>query len=114
MAQLKQVAVSRLATQKAVQSLADSGLFDPLEMTVNQTRLRGLYYLNEKKLRALPADRVKTLLDCGALTLAFAQLFSLSRFRLLEEWAKAGTVPAQLKDLDLNTLFDDKDDLIKF
>ncbi len=47
-AQLKQVAVSRLATQKAVQSLADSGLFDPLEMTVNQTRLRGLYYLNEK------------------------------------------------------------------
>ncbi len=48
MSQLKQVAVSRLATQKAVEALAAADLFAPLEMTVNNTRLNGLYYMDEK------------------------------------------------------------------
>jgi len=112
--QLKQVAVSRLATQKAVDALAAVDLFDPLEMTVNNTRLKGLYYMNEKKLRALPPDHLKGLLDCGALTLSFAHLFSLTRFSFLEQWARGGSGPTQLKDLDLKALFDDKDDMIKF
>ena len=112
--QLNKVAVSRLATRKAADALAAENLFEPLEITVNNTRLDGLYYLDEKKLRALPPEQLKTLLECGALTLGFAHLFSLSRFPLLEEWAKGGTEPTQLKDLDLKALFDDKDDLIRF
>lgn len=113
-AQLKQVAVSRLATKKAVDALAAADLFEPLEMTVNNTRLQGLYCLNEKKLRDLPADQLKPLLDCGALSLFFAHLFSLSRFSLLEKWAQDGSVSTKFKDLDFKALFDDKDDMIKF
>jgi hypothetical protein len=113
-AQLKQVAVSRLATQKAVDALATADLFEQLEMTVNNTRLKGLYYLNEKKLRDLPADQLKILLDNGALTIGYAHLFSLSRFSLIEKWARNGSAPTELKDLDLKSLFDDKDDMIRF
>jgi hypothetical protein len=111
--QLKSVAVSRLATQKAVEALAGANLFEPLEITVNSTRLKGLYYLDEKKLRALSADQLKSLLDCGALTLFFAHLFSLSRFPLLEEWA-GGFKTVGLTDLDLKKIFDDGDDMLKF
>ena len=85
---LKRVAAGRLATRNAVKALAEAGVLEPWQLTVGNTKMEGLYRVSEKSLRSLEPGALKGLLDKGALTAAYGQLFSMSRISLLNQWAK--------------------------
>ena len=115
---LKRVAASRMATRKAVQAIADAELLEPWDISVplpsGKTKLEGMYYASEARLREKDPDTLKTLLDAGAFAIIFGQLLSMNQIRRLSLWAKedAGE-PRDAKDIDLDALFGN-DDIFRF
>jgi len=86
--QLKKIAASYQATQKAVQALAEHDLLEPWKLAVDNTRLEGLYRVSEARLRSLEPQALKSLLDAGAMAVAFAQLLSMAQVTRLKQWAE--------------------------
>lgn len=115
---LKRVAASRLATRRAVQAIADAELLEPWELSIpfpsGKTKLEGLYYASEARLREKDPETVKSLLDTGALVILFSQLLSMSQITHLSLWAKEDAgAPRGVSDIDLDALFGN-DDILRF
>lgn len=75
----------------------------------------GLYRIDEKRLNALPPEKLVELRDSGALSIAYAQLFSQHRLNNLSELYRLHHAAASRTDrLDkesLDELFDENDDI---
>lgn len=107
---LKRIAGARQRSARICASLAKFELIKPLMLQAAEgepsKKLGGLFSIDEKALNALPADALKELRDCGALTIAYAQLLSTHQFQNLiklqkirAEATKKGAMPVEL-DLD--------------
>lgn len=77
-------------TDVAVVAVAQAQLLEPWVLGVEnpdpqRPLMRGLYRVNEKALQALSGEQLKALSDCGALALAFAQLFSVAKLGALRQ-----------------------------
>jgi hypothetical protein len=122
---------SRLVTQRLCRALQDAGLIVPWPIQFTRTdenqapstsTLNGLYHIDAKALRELPAQQLAPLHASGALEIAYAQLFSEVRLKDLQGLhnvharllAKQSRQNAPLPEPDLDELFGNKDDLFSF
>ncbi|MFT4812826.1 MAG: hypothetical protein ACI9WR_000123 [Paracoccaceae bacterium] len=80
---------NRVLTDTACLKLADAGLIEPwvIELIRGEeevpTEVRGVYRINEELLNTLDAQVIGVLREGGALSLAYAQLFSMSQIEQL-------------------------------
>jgi hypothetical protein len=86
---VSQIERSRVATQAAVDALQAAGLIQPWPLNMQQgdqtIPVEGLYCIDEAALLAVQDDVFLTLRKAGALTLAYAQLLSMSQLDKLQE-----------------------------
>jgi hypothetical protein len=86
---LNQCEHNRALTDTACQKLADAGLMEPWVIQLNRgeenvpTEIGGVYRINEELLNTLDAQVFADLREGGALSLAYAQLFSMSQIQQL-------------------------------
>lgn len=80
---------ARKTTRRAAQALMAAGVLVPWDLSVTidgkETRLTGLYEVDEGNLKALAPELLAELRDSGALLLAYAQMLSRGRIKLLEK-----------------------------
>ncbi len=106
---------NRLLTAKACASLNEANLIQPWSISIDRgthqepLKIQGMHRIDEEKLNALGAERLAALRDIGALSLAYAQLFTIAQMDQLtlraEFLAKANkniTPSAGLDDLFRN------------
>lgn len=122
---------SRQATLTLCQELSNANLIEPwpitfTELGANNKRqektLEGLHHINIKALHNLTAEQITPLNASGALSLAYGQHFSEARLKDLAEREtafkkmedKLAEQHSQIEDLELDDLFDSKDDLFSF
>lgn len=111
-------------TRAAVTQLADAGLITPWTLKVATTTavapqpVQGLYHIDEAALQALPGDTLAELATSGALMIAYAQLMSEHRLKMLtklyELREEADKQAGAARDVDLEDLFGDDDDDLSF
>lgn len=119
---------NRLRTTQCVAELSAAGLIEPWPVHLSHTEthvseaetaqdVKGLHRINEAKLKALPAETLSELAASGALSVAYAQLFSEQRlqhvgrrYRLHSEWQKLlserTNIEALLDEEDDENIFD--------
>jgi hypothetical protein len=90
---LSRVQQNWIATQKAVDALAEAGLICdwPLKIKTSEGEqpVNGLFMIDEAKLNSLEDDLFLTLRTCGALPIAYAQMLSMGNIQLLSRLADA-------------------------
>lgn len=108
---------NRVATIAACAALAEHGLLEPWDLKVQAEdgttkRLEGLYSIPEPKLAAVSAEGLAALRDSGALTIAYAHLFSLAKLPVLgrlatiqAQFAAQARPPVQQPAVDLDHAF---------
>lgn len=118
---LKQLHQASLLTSKVLDQLDQAGLIVPwiprwsTEATAPGQSLQQLFHIDEQKLRVLSSEQLAGLVRSGALSVAYAQLFSEHRLRHLVElcetrWGQiAPAAPASVEDL-----FGGDDDVLRF
>ena len=121
---LSLVAKDTRKTQQLVNLLAEYELLSPWQIKLEgfseaQQPLQGLYHIKESALKKLTAEQVQVLNLRGALSLAYGQLYSEHRVEnlhtLLTLRAQAAKAKQQAEEIDLDTLFEQKeDDLFRF
>ncbi len=80
---------NKKATARACQALADQGLITPWKVKYQlperaaRSSVAGLYCVDESVLNSLAGEALGELRDCGALGLAYGQLFSMHQLPLL-------------------------------
>ena len=117
---LKATTVNCRQTQTAVDALAQAGVLIPWnlaaagEQLADQPPLQGFYRIDEHALAALPGDVLHELNRSSALLLAYGQLLSMPRINLLRTLLKLKQPAPPPTGLDLEKLFDKKDDIFKF
>ena len=106
-------------TQAAVNQLSGHNLLTPWNIQLkNQqgdtTPLKGLYKIDEQKLKDLPADQLKQLAQNGSLAIAYAQLLSEARLQNLQKVHQAQQQmqkdQGQDQEIDLDQVFGEGDD----
>jgi hypothetical protein len=119
---------NRLMTNQCVAELAAAGVIEPWPVHLSHSKthvseaetaqdVKGLHRINEAKLKALPAETLRDLTLSGALSVAYAQLFSEQRlqhigrrYRLHSEWqrhlAEHTNIEALLDEEDNEDIFD--------
>ncbi|CAO1661573.1 SapC family protein [Halomonas sp. NYA30] len=119
---------NRLMTHQCVTELASAGVIEPWAVHLSHSEshvseaesaqdVKGLHRINEAKLKALPAETLRELAVSGALSIAYAQLFSEQRlqhvgrrYRLHSEWqrhlSEQTNIEALLDEEDDDQLFD--------
>lgn len=111
---------SQALTKHAVDQLAASGVLTEWNITLKTEDdktipLKGLYKVDEKKLQNLSPEILAALAKKGVLSLAYAQLLSEHQLknlqRLLQIHNQVDQVP---EELDLDKLFGEDDDSLKF
>lgn len=75
-------------TQLMAEALKAEGVFDEGQLNIQgpdgtASQIGGFLIINEAKLRALPGDALKRLMDADAIGLAYAHLFSMSNLEQL-------------------------------
>lgn len=91
---LRHCDANREVTQRAVDVLASMNLIEvwPIQYRysdrLDTTRLSGIYRINQECLHGLEEKALKKLMECGALGLAYAQLFSMEQLQPLIARAK--------------------------
>jgi hypothetical protein len=89
---LQQVEKNRTATDHAVSALADAGVVTewPLKIKQGDTQkpVKGLYRVDESRLNTLDNDAFLKLRKSGALSMAYAQLLSMTNIMLFEKLAR--------------------------
>jgi hypothetical protein len=113
---MKSRANNQRATELAVAALEKAGLLEPWTWKFenpdpDRPLLRGLFRINEAALNGVDAETLKTLQKSGALTVAYAQLFSLPRVKLLRRLYNQKHPPALPESID--ELFGGADDELK-
>ncbi|MFC0266594.1 SapC family protein [Kushneria aurantia] len=119
---LQQLDQRRRTTRRAVTRLAEAELIVPWEISLDgeegqRQAVEGLYRLDEAALRALPGEKLSQLADGGALSIAYAQLFSQHRLpglsRLVALQKKLGE-QQQSAVADVESLMNEGDDDLTF
>ncbi|XOZ33089.1 SapC family protein [Halomonadaceae bacterium KBTZ08] len=118
---LEQYQKSARATGVLVGQLEKAGLIVPWQVTARNPNtgkaqpVKGLYHIDEGGLRALDPESQAELGRSGALSVAYAQLFSEHRLKGLERLyqlrQKANQRSRATEDVDIESLFADDDDL---
>jgi hypothetical protein len=92
---LSQAEMSRVATQAAIDALAAAHLIQPWPLAIEQDQqnvpVTGLYRVDEAALNALENEAFLALRPSGALTLAYAQLFSMNQLAVLQKLVQVQT-----------------------
>lgn len=107
-------------TQSLVTQLSKAGLIVPwnihLKNQDDQTLpLRGLFKIDEEKLKALEPEIQHMLIKSGAMMLAYAQLMSEVRLTNLQKiWHAHQKINKEQEIPDLDKFFDDNDESLKF
>lgn len=104
------------ATELAVAALEKAGLLEPWVWKFenpdpDRPLLRGLFRINDAALNGVDAETLKALQKSGALTVAYAQLFSLKRVKLLRRLYNQKHPPDLPESID--DLFGGGDDELK-
>lgn len=111
---LKMTFRHRELTNRAVDALAAAGLLESCELTVEnqlpgRSKLQGLFRVREEALNTLDGQTLERLRNVHALTVAYAQMFSVSRLEILRQLSARcthATVPTEAPSLSLlETLF---------
>lgn len=112
---------TRQLTDNAVNALAEADLLAPWPLAIDnpnpeQPLVQGLFRIDKSKLIALPGESLKSLNEIGALTIAYAQLFSMPRLAVLPFLYKhkQAAKPVSPAQVDLDKLFGTNDDILKF
>lgn len=105
---LHNVTQNTALTQQAISTLTEYDLIAPWELSIEEQKIMGLYRINEEKLFKLKAEEMIKIRDCGALTLAYAQLFSMQHVIRIKELTKAFLLSQQQTP---QTLVNEKGDL---
>ena len=113
---------NRELTNRAVDSLAAADLIVPWELPLESPEpgrplLGGLYRVNETALNTLDGQTLAQLRDANGLTVAYAQLFSVTRVRVLRQlYDRRTPAPAELKPEEILETFlgSERDDLLQF
>ncbi len=117
---------NRVLTQQWVDQLSAAELIVPwnikwqADKASQVQQVQGLYRIDEIKLKNLAAETLKELAGSGALSLAYAQLFSTHHMRVLRMLSQARpkankVVPVDEKgEVDLDQLFGADEDIFKF
>lgn len=108
----------RQQTNWAVNALAEAKLLVPWTLPLDnphpeKSLLPKIFRIDGAALSALPGAALENLRDAGALTIAYAQLFSMPRLGLLLALHKQKHVAPPVS-VDIEQLFDKKDDIFKF
>lgn len=125
---LKKCEDNRLLTQHWVDQLDEAGVIVPWNIQWQPDPegsvqgVKGLYRIDEGKLKALSGDQLKGLTESGALSLAYGQLYSMHHLSLLkalyQAWQRTkGSAPVEATSTDepdLDELFGGDDDVLKF
>lgn len=118
---LGKTAANRELTNSAVDALEAAGLLEPWQLPVENPNpqiplLTGLYRLNETALNALDGQKLALLRSSGALAIAYAQLFSMSRVGVLRRlYELRAPQKEQTPLVSLDALFGEgNDELIRF
>jgi hypothetical protein len=78
-------------TRVAVKALDDLGVIQPWEMSISMgegqdpKKISDLYSVDEAKLNKLDSSEVGELMKCGALAMAYAQLFSMHQIQKMDD-----------------------------
>lgn len=116
---LKESSVNRLLTDSAVNAIDAAKLLEPWPLSLANPDpelplVQGLYRINHMTLNALDGETLKALNESGALTIAYAQLFSMPRLALLPFLHKQKQAAKPPPPIDLDKLFGNNDDILKF
>lgn len=104
-------------TQRGVDTLAEHGLLRPWRLPAaadDQDPLVGFYHFDEEKFNAADGQTLEALRNANALTIGYAQLLSMPKIRLLVQMAKARSAAETPAEVDVEALFGEKDDTLKF
>lgn len=89
---LTQVSANKILTDAACKALQKHGLIQEWPITIQRDnasqQLEGVYRIDESRLKNLTSESLKELCDTGALTVLFAQLFSMSHLARLGDRMK--------------------------
>ncbi|KUJ72457.1 SapC family protein [Thiomicrospira sp. WB1] len=120
---LQQCDQNRQATQNAVNELVKADLIVPWSIQAktsdaSEKPVKGLFKIDEAKLKSLPGETLTLLSETNALALAYSQLLSLPRLKGLSQLYKlheAEQKKTKPEEVDLDQLFgDDDEDSLKF
>ena len=117
---LNKVMRGQALAARAVNALADAQLIQPWPLKTQSDneeiqQVEGLYRIDEKRLNALPPERLAELREAGALSLAYAQLLSQHRLNNLADLYRLHhSATPRSESLDKESLdewFEENDDL---
>jgi len=87
------VQTDRAVTQRICTALAEQQLIQRWDITVQvetgETKVEGLYQIDEAAMNALPAEAFVALRQVGALQTAYCQLLSMQHLKTLDQLAHA-------------------------
>lgn len=120
---MQQRVVQQKQTDQLVAQLSEKDLIEewPIKLKVgpaeeDMRKLGGLFRINEAKLQALPEADISELAKSGALSVAYAQLFSQARLKEMQarfiqfKQQTQAAAPAAAEQIDLDKLFDGDSD----
>jgi hypothetical protein len=120
LAELVQFEKELQAARNQCKRLEEAGLLEPWPLQVQQqsvTRtLEGLYKINEAGMNALAPEEFAGLRDCGALILAYGQLFSMQHVQQLGRMAQRRAEKRAKTELaaDLGNMFNTDNGTLSF
>lgn len=115
---------NRMLTQTVVDQLADNGLITEWELNITSADgekkpLKGLFKIDEEKLRSLNPDQLTALMKSGGVSLAYAQLLSQHRisvfaklYQIHQEIEKQQSTSSA--EVDVDELFGEGSDTLNF
>lgn len=119
---LQQCEKNRTATQAAVDALDKAALITPWPIQAKvsdneQKPIHGLYKIDQSQLHALTGDTLHHLNQLGSLSIAHGQLLSMARLKgltQLYQMQQAEQKKSQPQEVDLEKLFGEEEDSLKF
>lgn len=107
---LSKLFINRLATENACNLLQEHELIEPWPMTIHDGDedqiINGLFRIREPALATLTPEVLAQLRDAGALSLAYAQLFSMQRVGRLEAEMQRGAEVKPAASIDFDFMQD--------
>lgn len=82
---LTQTEKNRQLTYRLLDQLQAAELIQPWPLQLADQSVKGLYRIEEERLRNLPAEKLSSLAQSGALTLAYGQLLTQGRIKDLQK-----------------------------
>lgn len=116
---LQQVRNNSQLTQRLCAALDAEQLITPWELKIKsdsgEQPIQGLFRIDEEHLKGLDSDAITRIHQAGALPVAYCQLLSMQHIHTLGKLAEAHANPQAQPALDdLDTLFGEGDDTLKF